>query len=101
MEPLSRITPATIDVLGCLLAADGDTWGLNVIRDSGRPAGTVYPLLERLERGGWVESEWDDDAARSGPRRRMYRLTSDGASAARTAVAAFRSRRVSTETATA
>jgi len=91
MTPLSRITPATVDVLECLLAGDS-TWGLQIIKLSGRPAGSVYPILERLERAGWVDSEWEDDAERPGPRRRMYSLTSDGAVAARTAVQARRAR---------
>lgn len=86
MQPLSRITPATVDVLQCLLAASVPTLGLLVIKESGRPAGSVYPILERLERNGWVTSEWDDDESRPGPRRRLYELTGDGASAARQAV---------------
>jgi hypothetical protein len=32
----------------------------------GRPSGSVYPLLDRLERAGWVTSSWDDDAERRG-----------------------------------
>lgn len=88
MQPLSRITPATVDVLQCLLATSTPTWGLLIIKQSGRPAGSVYPILERLERSGWVTSEWDDDAERPGPRRRLYELTGDGASAARRAVRA-------------
>ena len=86
MQPLSRITPATIDVLQCLLSSAAPTWGLLVIRESGRPAGSVYPILDRLERSGWVTSRWDDDKSRSGPRRRLYELTGDGASAARQAI---------------
>lgn len=82
MEPLTRITPATLDVLGRLLESTDPTWGLVVIKRSGRPAGTVYPILDRLERLGWVESHWDDAADRPGPRRRLYRLTADGAAAA-------------------
>ncbi|MBY8850782.1 PadR family transcriptional regulator [Saccharothrix sp. MB29] len=46
---------------------------------TGRPSGSVYPLLDRLERAGWVTSTWDDDAERRGPRRRVYVLTPDGA----------------------
>jgi len=92
MEPLSRITPATIDVLSCLLDASGATWGLEIIKSSTRPAGTVYPLLERLERLGWVDSRWDDTDNRPGPRRRLYLLTADGAVAAREAVAGYRRR---------
>ncbi|WP_407936597.1 helix-turn-helix transcriptional regulator [Lentzea tibetensis] len=40
-----------------------------------------------LERAGWVTSSWDDDAERRGPRRRMYRLTPEGAAEARRVVA--------------
>jgi len=86
MTPLSRITPATLDVLESLVSASGPTWGLVVIKHSGRPAGSVYPILERLERSGWVTSEWDDASDRPGPRRRLYELTADGASAARQAL---------------
>jgi DNA-binding PadR family transcriptional regulator len=42
------------------------------------PEGTVYPALHRLERDGLVTSEWDASAPR---RRRVYRLTPDGAAA--------------------
>ena len=75
-------------MLQSLLLAAAPTWGLLVIRESGRPAGSVYPILERLERSGWVTSERDDNRNRPGPRRRLYELTGDGASAARQAVKA-------------
>jgi PadR family transcriptional regulator PadR len=86
MEPLARLGRATIDVLTVLLDSDEPRWGLELIKVTGRPSGTVYPLLDRLERSGWVGSEWDDDVLRPGPRRRMYRLTPEGAVAARDAV---------------
>jgi PadR family transcriptional regulator, regulatory protein PadR len=83
VEPLARLGRATIDVLTVLLDSDEPRWGLELIKVTGRPSGTVYPLLDRLERAGWVTSQWDDDARRPGPRRRMYRLTPDGVVAAR------------------
>lgn len=86
MEPLPRVTPATADVLAALLASTDPTWGLQLVRLTGRPAGSVYPILERLERCGWVVSEWEDDDARSGPRRRLYRLTEGGAVASPAAI---------------
>tara|TARA_R100001129_G_scaffold181297_3_gene160393 strand:- start:176 stop:487 length:312 start_codon:yes stop_codon:yes gene_type:complete len=92
MEPLSRVTTATIDVLSVLLAESTATWGLRVVAESGRPAGTVYPILERLERLGWVASEWEAETERSGPRRRLYSFTADGAAAAQSAVASHRRR---------
>ena len=87
MEPLRRIGKATVDVLEVLLGAEEPRWGLEVIKLTGRPSGSVYPLLDRLERAGWVTSAWDDDAERRGPRRRMYRLTPEGAAEARRVVA--------------
>lgn len=89
MEPLSRVTPATVDVLAVLSEAAGECWGLQVIKQSGRPAGSVYPILERLESIGWLSSYWETDDARSGPRRRYYELTEGGASAASETIAAF------------
>jgi DNA-binding PadR family transcriptional regulator len=39
------------------------------------PTGTVYPALRRLERAGYVESEW---STVNGRERRTYRLTGSG-----------------------
>ncbi|WP_285482670.1 helix-turn-helix transcriptional regulator [Amycolatopsis sp. NBRC 101858] len=39
------------------------------------PTGTVYPALRRLERAGWLASEWD---VVGGRKRRTYRLTRSG-----------------------
>ena len=83
MEPLQRVTAPTCDVLQVLLDADEPLWGLKIMSASGRPSGTIYPILDRLERQGWVRSEWEADDARSGPRRRLYELTAEGAPAAR------------------
>jgi PadR family transcriptional regulator PadR len=92
MEQLSRVTGATIAVLAALIEHGEPCWGLAVIKASGRPAGSVYPILERLETAGWITSNWEADTARSGPRRRYYELTDEGALAARTAIASFRPR---------
>ncbi|GAA2224520.1 helix-turn-helix transcriptional regulator [Herbiconiux moechotypicola] len=89
MDPLSRLTPATVDVLRILLEEGGELWGLAVVKRSGRPAGSVYPILERLEGAGWVESAWEADSERNGPRRRLYRFCAEGADAAREAVDRF------------
>lgn len=82
MQSLSRITPATVDVVRALRTQGEPTWGLRIVKSTGRPPGTVYPILDRLETAGWVESTWEDDDARPGPRRRIYRFTPDGAAAA-------------------
>lgn len=89
MQPLRRVTPATVDVLRVLIEESGPVWGLLVVGRTGRPAGSVYPILDRLESLEWVRSEWEDDPDRPGPRRRFYVLTGDGMVGARTAVDDF------------
>ncbi|MFB2585362.1 PadR family transcriptional regulator [Herbiconiux liukaitaii] len=91
LTPLARITPATVDVLR-VLQGDSPVWGMLVIKQIGRPAGSVYPILERLEGAGWVSSSWEAATDRHGPRRRLYELTSEGAVAARSAIAQFETR---------
>ena len=73
-----RLTPALLDVLACLVSTGEAVWGLRVSTQSGRPTGTVYPILERLERSGFLNSRWDADETRPGPRRRLYELTREG-----------------------
>jgi PadR family transcriptional regulator PadR len=41
--------------------------------------GTLYPLLSRLRRAGWVTTEWRESPA--GPPRRYYGLTGEGKAA--------------------
>lgn len=38
--------------------------------------GTLYPLLRRLERRGWIQSVWDGENGKR--RRREYRITERG-----------------------
>jgi PadR family transcriptional regulator len=57
-----------------------------------RPSGTVHPILGRLDGLGCLLSRWEDhDPHEQGrPRRRYYRLTTDGAEQARAAMAGAR-----------
>ena len=73
MDNLGRVTPATALVLESFLAAER-IWGLQIVKDSGKKPGTIYPILDKLESAGWIIGEWDTDEARKGPRRRYYKL---------------------------
>ncbi|WP_246081177.1 PadR family transcriptional regulator [Nonomuraea mesophila] len=74
-----------------------DRYGLELCESAGMPSGTVYPILARLERIGWLESRLEypeTHVTQARPVRRYYRLTADGAEQARDAVArAYRARR--------
>lgn len=87
MEPLQRVTAPTVDVLSILLGSAGPVFGLEIMKRSGRPSGTVYPILERLERQGWIASEWEEHTDTQLRRRRVYTFTPEGAAAARDVVA--------------
>lgn len=89
-----KMTLQTKMVLRLALQDPGREWyGLQMIEASGLPAGTIYPIIARLERYGWLESRWEDPAeheTQGRPRRRYYRFTSDGEERARLAVAPIR-----------
>lgn len=79
MGPGFKVTNATLDVLEVLLGADQELYGLKIAKAAGRPTGSVFPILARLEQLGWVISEWESgDPAAKGPRRRFYRLSGVG-----------------------
>ena len=89
MGPLRRLTAPTVAVLRVLVAADDPVWGLRIVKMTGLKAGSVYPILSRLEDGGWITGEWEADGLRSGARRRLYRLTKEGEREAALAVSRF------------
>ena len=91
MEPGSaRISQLRRGVLEhCVLALLGDQelYGFELVRRLGEvdglvtSEGTIYPLLSRLRRDGWVTTSWAE--SESGPPRRYYALTDDGRRALR------------------
>lgn len=76
-----RMTDPTLRVLGALAEAHPQPLAgsdfINTIRIF---SGTLYPILERLERAGWIEGKWEDvnpsEAKR--PRRKYYTFTCQG-----------------------
>jgi PadR family transcriptional regulator, regulatory protein PadR len=87
-DPLSG--DRTQRVLGALLGHPGrELFGRDITDLAGLRAGTVHPVLARLEGVGWLTSRWEDvEAAVDRPPRRVYRLTAEGAQAARAALVA-------------
>ena len=51
-------------------------------------SGTIYPILMRLERAGWLDSKWEqvEPSEVGRPRRRIYQLTALGYNKARAAL---------------
>jgi DNA-binding PadR family transcriptional regulator len=87
---LSTLSPATARVLRELLNdVQGQHYGREIMRATGLKSGSLYPILARLERQGVVKGEQEDiDPAEAGrPARRYYRITTEGAWAARLALA--------------
>jgi PadR family transcriptional regulator len=90
------MTRTTVDVLDALVQGfEEDLHGMEICRRTKLQTGTVYPILDRLCRAGWVESQWEDDAEwqetaanKWRPRRRYYRLTALGRPEAARAVGA-------------
>ena len=68
----------------CVLAllAGSPRYGVELVRDLAADRaltateGTLYPLLSRLRRTGWVETSWQESPI--GPPRRYYTLTPEG-----------------------
>jgi PadR family transcriptional regulator PadR len=88
-----RMTLQTLRVLAVLMDEPaGHHYGLEIAKSAGLATGTLYPVLARLERAGWVTSDWEeiDPVAEGRPRRRLYQLTADGERAASRALAEAR-----------
>lgn len=83
MDSLRRLTRPTEAVISLLVTKQFAVWGLALAKELGLFTGTVYPILARLEKLGWVESSWEEDNSRPGPRRKYYKLTDSGLMAAR------------------
>jgi len=86
MASQRRITQQTRRILAAMLTQpDHEWWGTEIAPRTNLKSGTLYPALIRMERFGWLASRWEEiDASQAGrPRRRLYRLTGEGALVAR------------------
>ncbi len=80
LQALSRTINAIL-VLGVL--KDGEKHGYQIALDVKEASsglfelrhGTLYPVLHRLEKLGWIQGRWQPT---DGRRKRVYRMTSEG-----------------------
>ncbi len=80
------MTMQTLAVLSTMLSdPEADWYGLDLCKRSGIAPGTIYPLLARLVKAGWLERTWEsiDPVVEGRPRRRLYCLTALGATEGR------------------
>ena len=82
-SPLAQLRRGAVEYCVLALLADRQRYGFELVSDL-RAAdglvtseGTVYPLLARLRRAGLVTTNWREST--SGPPRRYYELTQEGA----------------------
>jgi DNA-binding PadR family transcriptional regulator len=86
------LTTSGAKVLAVFLAdPTGEQYGFGLMKATGVKSGSLYPMLTRLERRGWIESfdEGIDERTEGRPRRRLYRLTGLGQREARAALVDF------------
>ena len=77
MKPLSV---SALAVLGAVSRAI--RYGFDIMDATNLPSGTVYPVLGRLERDGYVRSRWESQVVaqrEKRPPRRYYEITASGA----------------------
>src|SRR5712691_9677772 len=78
-RPLSLSAVAVLDAIARRIRH-----GFDIMDATRLPSGTVYPILGRLERDGYVRSRWEAQttaAREKRPPRRYYEVTATGAKA--------------------
>lgn len=80
---LSHLRRGALEYCVLALLAGQERYGLDIARELTADGvlmsseGTLYPLLARLRKAGWVSTSWREST--EGPPRRYYSLTTPGA----------------------
>lgn len=84
MPRVPNTSPQTLLVLALLLESPR-AWhyGYGISQRTSLRSGTLYPILSRLAELGWLDTKWAEAQQPGRPPRHTYRLTSEGAKAAR------------------
>ena len=81
-NPLTQLRRGELEYCELALLAEEELYGFDLVRRLSESEGlvtsegTIYPLLSRLRRVGWVDSSWRE--SESGPPRRYYSVTRAG-----------------------
>jgi PadR family transcriptional regulator PadR len=81
MSKSVRLTAQTVDVINAIMRRPGHgVSGAEIAKVTELASGSLYPILVRLEKAGWLSSEWEvgDPTTLGRPRRRFYRVTALG-----------------------
>lgn len=81
IKPAPKIGKVVLQLLLFFLTAGKSAAGADIIRSIGISSGALYPALRRLEKAGWLISQWEeeeDPSVLGRPRRRLYALTEVG-----------------------
>ncbi|MEU4162971.1 helix-turn-helix transcriptional regulator [Actinoplanes sp. NPDC026670] len=90
-----RVTVAVAVVLRAFLDDPAEQrYGYDLMKQTGFGSGKLYPILDRLEKAGWLERSHEnaDPAVLGRPARVHYRLTGVGTRAATLELAALNDR---------
>lgn len=83
-----RMSQQTVELFRAFLAQPREwRYGYDLSRETALKSGTLYPILMRLNKRGWLETRWTAPESQGRPPRHMYRLTADGLRSAREFVA--------------
>jgi len=81
-NPLTQLRRGVIEYCVLALLTTDELYGFDLVKRLGESEGlvtsegTIYPLLSRMRRAGWVTTTWRE--SESGPPRRYYAITRAG-----------------------
>ena len=81
-NPLTQLRRGVLEFCVLALLGQEEVYGFDLVRRLSdvdglvTSEGTIYPLLSRLRRDGWVSTTWRE--SESGPPRRYYAITRAG-----------------------
>ncbi|HEY5136163.1 MAG TPA: PadR family transcriptional regulator [Candidatus Nanopelagicales bacterium] len=81
-NPLTQLRRGVIEYCVLALLTTDELYGFDLVKRLGESEGlvtsegTIYPLLSRMRRAGWVTTTWRE--SESGPPRRYYAITRSG-----------------------